>query len=251
MISSKAGKTLTEDIAEAFKTWYEYVSRDPSILCKQYNLSPDVCKEVMRIRENPCLDHHKAEIILREFFTNELKKLGVEPSEELFRDALEEIKSIIPKVKCVDWQSVLASQVSLDRWIKRVAEKIEPLRPRPTAVRPEKEEKKVVEEEKLPVATVRKRLSELSSNIRRASPTKFKTLDDLIKYLRDFYTSKRYQVNILEAPAELVSDAVFIYIDPEPYCETYSARGKTILYECENKTVMIVARDNIVYLVRL
>jgi hypothetical protein len=123
MVIEKSVKTLTQDVTESFAAWYEYIKKDPSIVCKQYNLPRDVCDEVLRIARDPCIDRGTARRILTKFFEEEIKRLGGEPSEDLYRDALNEILKIIPEAKCVDWQQVLVAQRALDKWVRRAVER--------------------------------------------------------------------------------------------------------------------------------
>jgi hypothetical protein len=125
MVIEKTAKHVTQDVAEAFSSWYEYVKKDPRFLCQQFSLPVDVCDEVIKIARNPCIDRGLAEKILRSFFENELRRLGVEPSAEMYRDALNSIIAIIPEVRCVDWQHVLVAQTTLDRWIRRAVKRVE------------------------------------------------------------------------------------------------------------------------------
>jgi len=121
MVVEKTAKTVTADVAQAFADWFEYVKKNPSVICTQYVLPPDVCNDVLKVAKNPCIDRDTAKRILVAFFEAELKRLGAEPKPDLYQDALNEILKIIPEARCVDWQQVVVAQATLDRWLKRIS----------------------------------------------------------------------------------------------------------------------------------
>jgi len=263
MVIEKAVKTVTQDVADSFVAWYEYIKKDPSIVCKQYNLPRDVCEEVLKVANNPCLDRGTAKRILTKFFEEEIKRLGGEPSEELYRDALNEILKIIPEAKCVDWQHVLVAQVGLYKWVKRATE------------RQRKEEaKKVVEiiptAKPIPLREIAKRVGATMQRITRAK-TASEALDKIIEELRRrgvevFETplskSDRERLEKLRVegkPAAIVvrdplridvtidsfTNGVLLYTEPEPPCYV---EKEAIVRSCNRQVVALVQENHDYYL---
>jgi len=263
MVIEKAVKTVTQDVAESFAAWYEYIKKDPSILCKQYNLPRDVCDEVLRIARNPCIDRGTAKRILTKFFEEEIKSLGGEPSEELYRDALNEILKIIPEAKCVDWQQVLVAQRALDKWVRRAVE------------RQRKEEaKKVVEimpaTKPVPLSDIARKAGASMQKITKAKSAA-EALDMLIAELRRrgvevFETplskSDRERLEKLRAEGKPVAivvrdplridvtidsftNGVLLYIEPEPLCYI---EKEAIVRSCNRQVVALVQENHDYYL---
>jgi hypothetical protein len=263
MVIEKTVKTVTQDVADTFAAWVEYVKKDPSILCRQYNLPRDVCEEVLKVARNPCIDRGTARRILVKFFEEEIKRLGGEPSEELYRDALNEILRIIPEARCVDWQKVLVAQVTLDRWLRRAVE------------RQRKEEAKKVTEiiptaKPTPLSEVARKANALMQRITKAK-TAEEALNMIIAELRrrgveifetPLSASDRQRLEQLRArkqPVAIVvrdplrfnitidsfANGILLYMEPEPLCYI---EKEMFVRSCSRQVVALVQEDHDYYL---
>ena len=205
MVIEKSAKTFTQDVADSFTAWYEYVKKDPSFLCTQYNLSPDVCSDVLKVAKNPCLDRKTAEKILRAFFEAEIKKMGGEPREELYRDALNDILKIIPEAKCVDWQQVLVAQRAYHNSVVRRMWRQRRL------------------DEYLGLTRFKEmKLSDIAVLLGASlfKITKAKTMDEARGLVAKWCKEKKYKLVEVKPPVELefFKEGVVYYIEPEPVC---------------------------------
>jgi hypothetical protein len=205
MVIEKSAKTFTQDVADSFTAWYEYVKKDPSFLCTQYNLSPDVCSDVLKVAKNPCIDRGTAEKILRAFFEAEIKKMGGEPSEELYRDALNDILKIIPEAKCVDWQQVLVAQRAAHNSLVR----------RMWRQRKLDEYFGLARFKEMGVSDIAKLLDATLYKI-----TKAKTIDEARELIVKWCKEKKYRLVEVEPPVELefFKEGLVYFIEPEPKC---------------------------------
>jgi hypothetical protein len=205
MVIEKSAKTFTQDVADSFTAWFEYVKKDPSFLCTQYNLSPDVCSDVLKVAKNPCLDRKTAEKILRAFFEAEIKKMGGEPSEELYKDALNDILKIIPEAKCIDWQQVLVAQRAYHNSVVR----------RMWRQRKLDEYFGMVRFKEVSVSEMAKLLNAQVYKI-----TKAKTVDEARELVVKWCKEKRYKLVEVRPPVELefFKEGLVYYIEPEPKC---------------------------------
>jgi hypothetical protein len=205
VVIEKSAKTFTQDVADSFTAWYEYVKKDPSFLCTQYNLSPDVCTDVLKVAKNPCIDRGTAEKILRAFFEAEIKKMGGEPSEELYRDALNDILKIIPEARCVDWQQILVAQRAVHNSLVR----------RMWRQRKLDEYFGLTRFKEMGVSDMAKLLDATLYKI-----TKAKTIDEARELIVKWCKEKRYRLVEVRPPVELefFKEGLVYYIEPEPKC---------------------------------
>ena len=205
MVIEKSAKTFTQDVADSFTAWFEYVKKDPSFLCAQYNLSSDVCSDVLKVAKNPCLDRKTAEKILRAFFEAEIKKMGGEPKEELYKDALNDIIKIIPEAKCMDWQQILVAQRAYHNSVVR----------RMWRQRKLDEYFGLARFKEMSVSDIAKLLNATLYKI-----TKAKTIDEARGLVVKWCKEKKYRLVEVRAPVELefFKEGVVYYIEPEPKC---------------------------------
>jgi hypothetical protein len=205
MVIEKSAKTFTEDVADSFTAWFEYVKKDPSFLCAQYNLSSEVCSDVLKVAKNPCIDRKTAEKILRAFFEAEIKKMGGEPREELYRDALNDILKVIPEAKCMDWQQILVAQRAYHNSVVR----------RMWRQRKLDEYFGLTRFKEMGVSDIAKLLNATLYKI-----TKAKTIDEARELTVKWCKEKKYRLVELRAPVELefFKEGVVYYIEPEPKC---------------------------------
>jgi hypothetical protein len=205
MVIEKSAKTFTHDVADSFTAWVEYVKKDPSFLCTQFNLAPDVCSEVLKVAKNPCIDRKTAEKILRAFFEAEIKKMGGEPSEELYRDALNDILKVIPEAKCVDWQQVLVVQRSYHNSLVR----------RMWRQRKLDEYFGLIRFKEVALSEMAKLLNAQVFKI-----TKAKTIDEARELVVKWCKEKKYKLVEVKPPTELefFKDGLVYFIEPEPKC---------------------------------
>jgi hypothetical protein len=205
MVIEKSAKTFTQDVADSFTAWVEYVKKDPSFLCTQFNLSPDVCSEVLKVAKNPCIDRKTAEKILRAFFEAEIKKMGGEPSEELYKDALNDILKIIPEAKCVDWQQVLVVQRSYHNSLVR----------RMWRQRKLDEYFGLIRFKEVTLSEMAKLLEAQVFKI-----TKARTIDEARELVVKWCKEKKYKLVEVKPPVELefFKEGLVYFIEPEPKC---------------------------------
>jgi len=229
IVIEKTGRRITQDVAEAFASWYEYVKSDPRFLCQQFALPVDVCDDVIKIAKDPCIDRGLAEKILRSFFENELRRLGVEPSAEMYRDALNSIIAIIPQVRCVDWQHVLVAQTTLDRWIKRAVKRVERF-----------EEKQGIK--KIYSVSVSELARETGSEVMKIKE-EIKTIDDAYKTLKEWIKKMRYRFYEVKPPVQLefFTNATYFYLPyGEPVCRVEEdKRGYKLVHSCGGRVIML------------
>jgi len=247
MVIEKAAKTFTQDVADAMVAWFEYVKKDPSFLCTQYTLPPDVCSEVLRIAKDPCLDKAKAEKVLRAFFEAEIKRLGGEPREELYRDALSDILKIIPEARCVDWQQVLVAQRAYHNSIVRRVWRQRRLDEYFAAVRyREMSLKEVADMLKAELYKI----------------TKARVIGEARELVVKWCKEKRYKLVELRPPIELefFREGMVFYIEPEPKClleaKAIEKPGTPkalyyIIHSCGNRALFTARADNTWYLMVL
>ena len=229
MVVEKSAKHMSQDVSESFSTWYEYVKKDPRFLCQQFSLSVEVCDEVLKIAKNPCIDRGLAERILRSFFENEVRKMGVEPREEMYRDALNSILVIIPQARCIDWQHVLVAQVSLDRWIKRAVKRVERF-------------EKMYGVGKMYIYTLQELAKETRSDAMKIKE-EIKSLGEAYKIVVDWIKKLGYRYNEVKPPVplEFFTNATYFYLPyGEPICRVEEdARGYKVVHSCGDRVIML------------
>jgi hypothetical protein len=243
IVIEKSAKTFTQDVADSFTAWYEYVKKDPSFLCTQYNLSPDVCSDVLKVAKNPCIDRGTAEKILRAFFEAEIKKMGGEPREELYRDALNDILKVIPEAKCVDWQQVLVAQRAVHNSLVR----------RMGRQRKLDEYFGLARFKEVSVSEMAKLLGAQVFKV-----TKAKTVDEARELVAKWCKEKKYRLVEVRPPVELefFKEGLVYFIEPEPKCLLeVKAVGKPatpkaeyyILHTCGGRVLLASNVDNTWY----
>ena len=110
LIIEHGGRRLASEIANAMYDYYEYMKKDPRSLCMELSLDTETCDEILRIRENPCLDRDRAYKILKAFMV----RWGV-PEEVADEEARRISTEIIPEVKCLPWDQVVRTAQSMLR----------------------------------------------------------------------------------------------------------------------------------------
>jgi len=186
LIIEHGGRRLASEIANAMYDYYEYMKKDPRSLCMELSLDTETCDEILRIRENPCLDRDRAYKILKAFMV----RWGV-PEEVADEEARRISTEIIPEVKCLPWDQVVRAAQSmlreeritryrtLDEFLKRAPKP----KPKPTPKPPEVET----------LEKIRRRAEEIKKDVEKlysesnADGLKevIEEIDDLLKQVND------------------------------------------------------------------